>query len=64
VSIPVAPIPVAPPTRTTAARTVTAASMQLASAVAAAFSERGHRGSDRGGDDGDHPHGTDDKTDP
>jgi hypothetical protein len=38
--------------------------MPLASAVAAAFSERGHRGSDRGGDDGDYPHGTDDKTDP
>jgi hypothetical protein len=32
--------------------------------VAAACSERGHRGSDRSGDDGDHPHGTDDKTDP
>jgi len=38
--------------------------MSLASAVVAAFSERRHRGSDRGGDDGDHPHGTDDKADP
>ncbi|MEI6658462.1 MAG: hypothetical protein WCO76_07975 [Planctomycetota bacterium] len=61
---PVAMLPVASPTRTTAARTVTAASASLASAVVAAFSERRHRGSDRGGDDGDHPHGTDDKTDP
>jgi len=61
---PVAMLPVASPTRTTAARTVTAASASLASAVAATIGQRGHRGSDRGGDDGDHPHGTDDEADP